>query len=892
MSPLSRAGVPGMTMITSVSLPKLVHAVTWPQATAGDGDGEDPNQNLGRPAPLAFGKVLNYSASEPSLATASTAGWSASNAGGRFKFDEKICFKRNPVPSQLYPEKTQVYLKSILPQKTAMSGAGLHTLPAMKGEFFRHSAHHFCRNEPREPVTVRPDVVQEAEELPLERETAVILNRILPTFDDRDDRPTRKIVSRRMAVAASKEASGNTRLTAKKNEKRGMTAQQNLLQFRQKLLDRFATMQGAFDMFSNEIHGGLERELPRKDFSRFLDKHFAGLTRDDHVRVFEFLDTDRSGGISISEFHAAIEAAVPVRSVEDLRRKFIALGYGSMRQALREMEYSTLGKKSLSFADLALALSRVGITEESEHAVIFQTILDPFPGNKTVSLEQLASSLAAVSPNLALEEVREKLLTKYQTVRNAYLNTDVDDSGYIDQAEFMRQATHCWGFTGRDAAKAFRMIDRDHSGIITRKEFASALNLAEPSLYHEDIRRKVRQRFRSIAEAVSKDEYGLDILVEKPCAPMCPYVEQEMPQTPPTGLPRPSSIGSDASGSTRNSPSKAMFNRMKARTAGSAVFGQYLPPALMAAWKKEGNDEEACRRLTPANFRDVLAKVQLTESETSCLFKLMDIDGDGKLSPVEFSRGVRLFAPGCVLEDLRLRCLASYARISDCFNCISNERRNAILNVDGLRDLLIEVGILGDTQVEAVMDLAEPHRAGGVSCCELISALQAAVPGSHVPLPPELRDARAKAQVKAQLSPFIGIARELRHDVRQKPHSKDKDDAITFNRAQHIKIEETVENDSEDEVDISGNKRKYPATTRVPMPWPIKQSYNRVTHQVGNLPFADRGPLQLRLKGYYTAAGDTVGGHKDLLSSPQSRFQSFKALEGHKKMIEKPANTK
>ena len=53
------------------------------------------------------------------------------------------------------------------------------------------------------------------------------------------------------------------------------------------------------------------------------------------------------------------------------------------------------------------------------------------------------------------------------------------------------------GSASFQARKMFREIDVDASGEISRNEFVSAIGLSEPSLFLEDLRKKVRQRFRS-----------------------------------------------------------------------------------------------------------------------------------------------------------------------------------------------------------------------------------------------------------------------------------------------------------------------------------------------------------------------------------------------------------
>lgn len=73
----------------------------------------------------------------------------------------------------------------------------------------------------------------------------------------------------------------------------------------------------------------------------------------------------------------------------------------------------------------------------------------------------------------------------------------MDRSGKVSHAEFVVKIMDRLHLTEHEARKMFREIDVDGSHEISRNEFVSAIGLSEPSLFLEDLRKKVRQRFRS-----------------------------------------------------------------------------------------------------------------------------------------------------------------------------------------------------------------------------------------------------------------------------------------------------------------------------------------------------------------------------------------------------------
>lgn len=506
-------------------------------------------------------------------------------------------------------------------------------------------------------------------------------------------------------------------------------------------------MKQAFDSFS-QSSGDYKKELSRKQFLHFLGKHFSALGREEHERIFDFLDADKSGTISLSELHIAVETAAAVKNLEDLRRKFIALGFPSMRHAIAVMEehcHQRCGKKTvfttskrMNFAEFAGALCRVGISNDDEHQALFTLLTNPNE-TTTVSLDEFVSGLASVSPSLLLEDIRERLLKRYGSLIHAYRVFDVDDSYSLDLEEFVHHATERFKFSVHEARKTFHLIDIDGNGWISCAEFITALKLAEPGLFLEEVRHKVRQRYRSITQAFALDEPTVFDVVSPVNSPLasCPGRGPLASHTP------------------------EHRHHQGANT---------LKHALASYQDVQGKTLE--------EFCSVLSAVQLTEADTQILFELMDMNNKKKLTPMEFVHGLRLFAPSCAMEDLRLRILARHSCIRDAFadvrqyqapheSHMSFHREEALLDQAQFRWHLERLDLASGINVECVYDLIETQREGGLHIGQLVVALQCASPGLQVPLPPNQRDAKARQQVRGQLAPFHRSALEFRSEMRQ-----------------------------------------------------------------------------------------------------------------------------
>jgi len=204
--------------------------------------------------------------------------------------------------------------------------------------------------------------------------------------------------------------------------------------------------------------------------------------------------------------------------------------------------------------------------------------------------------------------------------------------------------------------------------------------------------------------------------------------------------------------------------------------------------------------------------------------------------------------------------------------------------------MLEELNLSGGVNVEAVMDLVEPHRNGGVTVGELIAALQSAAPGGVVALPPEERDARARQQIRWQMAPFHRSATEFRSHVRQKLFSDDDEDKASVkapSNYQRSESKDTALPISPPRKAKEGHKSKASPGSAAEHP-PMKQSYSKVSHFLRVMEPKDSEHILDQLHGYYSSAGSKVANDLQLLSAQQSRWQHFRKASGHYRVLARP----
>lgn len=487
-----------------------------------------------------------------------------------------------------------------------------------------------------------------------------------------------------------------------------------LTEFREALLESFSNLREAYDTFSQNVLAG--RELAKPEWRHLLHKHgfvkFIGRKAVDEI--FKFLDVDGSGTVSLQEFYIALEMAGPVRSCECLRRKWLAHKYKSMTQAIRKLddEAGVSSDKRLDQEEFAGLMERTGILDGDGFQGLFQSL--SHVKSHTVAIEELHCAIATVSPPLVLEELRERVEKRFRGDFDKAFVVLVDSrEGSVDLRTWTQRLYSELDFTKIEAAKSFRDIDIDNSGTISIDEFKSAMNLVKPSIFLEDLRYKVRQRFRSIEEELNKT---------------------------------------------------------------------FSDEVLDGMQQDDG--------ITKAKFQTTLETLGLTNMETSTMFELIDTNGDGQLTPLEFVKGVRRFAPACVLEDLRIRCCQQHVRVQAAFADMT--RRNDALQFPEFVQKLQKLGLVeapGETggtpglNVQGIFDLLDVNHYGLVTMGRLVVALCACGCGSYTRLPSKELNKKAKNEIlsdtRSTKKKMTDFKRQVRYGMEWDEQDPDRIQGLT-----------------------------------------------------------------------------------------------------------------
>jgi len=274
-------------------------------------------------------------------------------------------------------------------------------------------------------------------------------------------------------------------------------------EFRKRLLQQFSTMREAFEAFQCEWPAG--RDITKKEWRRVIGKlGFEWSTKEERDAIFDGLDLRSEGHVAMSEFQLLMEAAAPVLSLENLRRRWLASGFATMQEAIDRMEEVVVNKdrERLSLQEFGEVLRNVHVHDFVEHSALFNAISIDSSGRTTIS--ELASAIATVSPSLVLEDIAYRLLKQAGSLEKVFDDLDVNRDKGVALPEFIAVGCRRLQLSEYECAKAFRAIDVENTGQISKVEFVSAIGLSKPSLFLEDLRLKIRQRFRSIQEAFTR----------------------------------------------------------------------------------------------------------------------------------------------------------------------------------------------------------------------------------------------------------------------------------------------------------------------------------------------------------------------------------------------------
>lgn len=424
-------------------------------------------------------------------------------------------------------------------------------------------------------------------------------------------------------------------------------------QFRTFILEKCSSIHEVLDMLASEVPPGTP--LTKTDWRRSLAKLGLELGKDERETLFKQVDRDGDGLISVSEVQFLLEAAAPIKSLTGLRRRWLASGYATMCAALKTMEEGGFNvHRRLSLREFGEALVRVNVSEHNEHMALFNIIMDPSDHKSRVTIGDLMCAVATVSPSLLLEEIRDRLIKRYHgSIGKAYYAIDSNHDGGLSYKEFVEKCYDTLDMTVAEAEKAFRMIDVDNSGCITRVEFVSAFAMSEPSLFLEDLRHKVQQRFRSIKDAFAQSIEQTHLH------------EGGDPSAASVKLPRFQSILSGVSMSEVDT--RVLFELVDADGNGALTFGEFLKATRQLAPSCAfenlrllclNNSAYICESFAPwaakrsekmsfQVFSEMLGDLNLaSDVESKVIFDVLDVKNEGVVTISRLIAALQAGGPG------------------------------------------------------------------------------------------------------------------------------------------------------------------------------------------------------------------------------------------------------
>eukprot|EP00397_Hematodinium_sp_SG-2012_P029931 GEMP01031661.1.p1 GENE.GEMP01031661.1~~GEMP01031661.1.p1 ORF type:complete len:535 (+),score=121.43 GEMP01031661.1:310-1914(+) len=270
-------------------------------------------------------------------------------------------------------------------------------------------------------------------------------------------------------------------------------------------------LQNTSDMGDSFIYNG-NLQISGKEWNSLLAKANLCSYRDAR-ELFDLMNDDKDAVLSIEELHRGLESVATIKRMEDLRLR-ILIHHSTTVHAMRTMEPNTaLWDKRLTQVELWQALSRVDVTEEKECRAIFNAVDVLRLGN--VSINEVFSSLVGVSPLLLLEDICDRLTSRFGTIATAWdvLGTT---SEVISESQFRHRAP-AMGLNAAEAAKAFRLIVCQSADVMRKAEFIGTIVMSKATLSWEHFRQMLRYHIGSMERCIHglHSEENADFVVEQ-----------------------------------------------------------------------------------------------------------------------------------------------------------------------------------------------------------------------------------------------------------------------------------------------------------------------------------------------------------------------------------------
>ncbi|KAF4717430.1 hypothetical protein FOZ63_014950, partial [Perkinsus olseni] len=176
--------------------------------------------------------------------------------------------------------------------------------------------------------------------------------------------------------------------------------------FRRRIIARFGTLTRAFSQIAAV---GSERDMKIREFSNTLIKTKICTDLADARMIFDAIDINGDGGVSVHEFMETLDSAAEITTLEDFRKRLITR-YGSLAAAFGHLSQiwpnSDEGLDEMQFVKI---IAQCGVLNEEAERLFNKLDLD---GSGTLEKEELFSAMTAVSPFLFLEDMQKVMKEK------------------------------------------------------------------------------------------------------------------------------------------------------------------------------------------------------------------------------------------------------------------------------------------------------------------------------------------------------------------------------------------------------------------------------------------------------------------------------------------------
>jgi len=621
-------------------------------------------------------------------------------------------------------------------------------------------------------------------------------------------------------------------------------------------------------------------------------------------------------------------------SLRTFRRRVLEF-YPTLLEAFNNIDMDT--NRKLNVKEFKTVLHNNGLCSLGEARIIFH-LLDA-NNDGTLTMDEFHVGLESIAPVRDLESMRKRLLGLGLTTMMQALA--IMDGGGEDTTmrplnfnEFSSALTRVWIVDSPEHRAVWDAVIcdphmRSHEATVSLAELACALCAVSPCLLLEELRDRLQKRFHTLRNAwgvLFNGDRGLTAGEEV-------IVQEDFVEIAPQRL-----------GMTRAEAAKA-FTLLDIDGSGEISRGEFLgamqlaSPSLMieevrrkvrqryisidlafrgAFSHLEGEELNNRLELSFEEFVDILEPLDIGRRDTKCLFQMMDGEQRGRLTLFEFFKGVRLVAPSCILEGIRLQLLQSYGSIARAFSRVPSAERRAPLDRKEFSTLMEQLHVQCEDE-SLIFDFLSVGSEPTITINQIQAALMNVQPGSWNKAANEDREQRAEREVKSHLAHHhramnelkrrvklglrepttefkVRIHRRNKNDKEEPPEESAEETALSLPKVQQKYIQaikaQSQKAENQEATDASALDSRAPRTASAeggPRCATAKSTYQRLDRQFRKL--AKENPTKAisgkttdNLRGYFRSAHVTVRDHDPLMQRTYTRSGVHREVQAKKRV--------